>query len=72
MPSIVGNIKVNTVGSAGILNIGDTFYKSPKSTNKAFSGSGSFTTGDFQVLNNLFSSTNTFEPHVLDSNIKST
>lgn len=72
MPSIVGNIKVNAIGSSGILNIGETFYKSPKSTSQSFTGSGSFTTGDFYVTNNLFSSTNTINPHLLDSNVKAT
>lgn len=48
MPSIIGNIKINTVGSAGVANFGDTLYISPKSTTKTFAGSGSFSTGDFQ------------------------
>ena len=49
MPSIIGNIKITTVGSAGVANFGDTLYISPKSTSKTFAGAGSFTTGDFQL-----------------------
>ncbi len=48
MPSIIGNIKINTVGSGGVANFGDTLYVSPKSTTKTFAGAGSFRTGDFQ------------------------
>lgn len=59
MPSIVGNIKINSVGSSGVVNIGDAFYVSPKSASKSFAGSGSFTTGDFQQKNNTLSATNT-------------
>lgn len=72
MPSIVGVIKINSVGSSSVVNIGDSFYISPKSTSKAFAGSGSFTTGDFIKVNNGISSTNTYEPHLLDNNIAGT
>lgn len=72
MPSIVGVIKIISVGSSAVVNIGDSFYISPKSTSKAFAGSGSFSTGDFQKINNGISSTNTFEPHLLDNNITGT
>ena len=66
MPSIVGNIKINSVGSSGIVNIGDAFYISPKSTSKSYAGSGSFTTGDFQQSNNAISATTTSDNDLLD------
>ena len=39
MPSIVGPIKINSV-AGGVVNFGDSFYVSPKSTAKAATGSG--------------------------------
>lgn len=69
MPSIVGVIKINSVGSSAVINIGDSFYIAPKSTSKAFAGAGSFTTGDFLKINNGVSSTNIYEPHLADANI---
>jgi len=72
MPAIVGNIKINTVGNSAIVNIGDTFYISPKSTSQTFAGGGSFITGDFPRINNGVSSTNTYNHHLADSNITGT
>lgn len=72
MPSMVGNIKIDSIGGSGILNFGDILYVSPKSTNRGATGSGSGSTGDFILSNNLISATNTFTPHVSDSNVKST
>jgi spore germination protein PF len=66
MPSIVGPIKINSVD--GVLNTGDAFNISPKTTAKTNSGSGGFNTGDFQVNNNGISITNTVDPDVSDSN----
>lgn len=68
MPSIVGPIKINSVGG-GVVNFGDSFYVSPKSTDKTASGSGSFNTGDFINTNTGFSSTNPVDPDMLDQNI---
>ncbi len=72
MPSIVGNIKINSVGSSGIVNIGDSFYVSPKSTSKTFAGSGSFNTGDFLNTNSAVNNTNTADTSLAESNIAST
>jgi len=72
MPSIVGNIKIDAIGSSGVVNIGDSFYVSPKSTSKSFAGSGSFATGDFHFSNQQFSATNTNDSDLLDSDIAST
>ncbi|GGC74159.1 putative spore germination protein GerPF [Thalassobacillus devorans] len=68
MPSIVGPIKINSVGG-GVINFGDAFYLSPKSTSKTNAGSGSLNTGDFINTNNGFSSTNPFDPDVNDQNV---
>lgn len=57
MPAIVGGVKVLSVGSAGIVNFGDSLYISPKSTSKTYAGSGSFNTGDLPVTNTGLSAT---------------
>lgn len=57
MPAIVGGVKILSVGSAGIVNFGDSLYISPKSTSKTYAGSGSFNTGDFPVTNNAVNAT---------------
>ncbi|WCF11201.1 spore germination protein [Paenibacillus thiaminolyticus] len=71
MPSIVGNIKVVSVTSGGIVHIGDAIQVSPESTAKSYGGSGSFNTGDFMNANSAASATNTIDPDVADSNIQS-
>ncbi|WP_314584124.1 spore germination protein [Paenibacillus terrigena] len=68
MPSIVGNIKISSVGSSGIVHIGDAIQLSPESTNKSYGGSGSFNTGDFMTNNNVVSSTNTLDSDLNDAN----
>jgi spore germination protein PA len=64
MPSIIGNVKIISVGGAAIVNFGD----SVKSTSKTFAGAGSFNTGDFPQTNNGFSATNTYDPDIADAN----
>jgi len=65
MPSIVGPIKINSVGG-GVVNFGDTFYLSPKDTSKTNAGSGGFNTGDFINTNTAFSNTTTNDPDMAD------
>lgn len=67
MPSIVGPIKINSIGG-GVVNFGDSFYLSPKSTAKTVTGSGSLNTGDFINTNNGVNLTNPFDPDVNDQN----
>lgn len=67
MPSIVGAIKINSVGSSGVVNVGDSFYVSPKSTNKTFAGANSFSTGDFQGGNLTISATNTLDNDLIEA-----
>lgn len=69
MPAIVGPIKINTVSTGGVVNFGDTFYISPKTSSKTASGSGAGNVGDFWVLNNGISATNMIDPDVSDQNI---
>ena len=68
MPSIVGPIKIVNVSGSAIVNFGDSFYNSPKSTSKTFAGSGSFNTGDFPRTANGINATNTNDPDVADTN----
>jgi spore germination protein PF len=68
MPSIVGPIKINSVGG-GVVNFGDSFYLSPKSTSKTNAGSGAFNTGDFINTNNGVNATNTFDPDANDQQV---
>ena len=66
MPSIVGNIKINSIVTSGTLNVGDTFYLSPKKSSKTFTGSGSSNTGDFQQFNNGINATTTMDNDLID------
>ncbi|ARI78068.1 spore germination protein [Halobacillus mangrovi] len=68
MPAIVGPISINSVGG-GVVNFGDSFYLSPKSTSKTNSGSGALNTGNWIITNNGLSSTNPFDPDGADQNI---
>ncbi|MGM8214707.1 spore germination protein [Bacillaceae bacterium W0354] len=65
MPSIVGPLKINSVGG-GTVNFGDAFYIAPKSSSKTNAGAGALNTGDFINTNNMLSSTNPFDQDVFD------
>ncbi|WP_256757138.1 spore germination protein [Cohnella sp. WQ 127256] len=67
MPCIVGNVKILSVGSGGIVQFGDSLQISPSSISKTYAGSGSFLTGDLSRSNNAVSATNTNDPDVQDS-----
>lgn len=67
MPSIAGPIKINSIGSSGVFNVGDALNIAPKSTSKTYAGSGSLNTGDWLQTYNAASSTNTNDPDVFDS-----
>jgi hypothetical protein len=70
MPSIVGNIKILSVGTSAVVQFGDAFILAPKSSSKTFAGSGSFNTGDFPVTNNGLSLTNTLDNDVVDDSVR--
>jgi spore germination protein PA len=71
MPAIVGAVKVTSIGSSGVFNIGDVFKISPVSSAKTFSGAGSFNTGDGLRIKNDYSLTNTYDRDTADQNIVS-
>lgn len=68
LPSIVGPIKINSVGG-GVINFGDSFYLSPKSASKQATGAGANNNGDFSITNTGFNITNTVDPDVSDQAI---
>ncbi|MGR9050880.1 spore germination protein [Halobacillus litoralis] len=46
MPAKVGAVKVISLSSSSIFNIGDVYNMAPEATAKTFAGGGSFNTGD--------------------------
>ncbi|RWZ55188.1 spore germination protein [Halobacillus fulvus] len=46
MPAKVGVVKVITLSSSSIFNIGDVYHMAPKAWAKTFAGGGSFNTGN--------------------------
>ena len=66
MPAFVGAVKVNSIGSSSVFNIGDVFTISPISNVKTFAGAGSFNTGDGLYVLNRQSSTNTYDKDLID------
>lgn len=67
MPSIVGAVKVISVGSGAVVQFGDALLISPSSTTKSYAGAGSFVTGDLPNTNNAVSGTLTSDPDVNDA-----
>ena len=68
MPCFIKNLKIDSV-SGGVINFGDSYCISPKSIDKAISGSGGGGVGDFQLVMNGQSITNGVDPEVLDQNL---
>ncbi len=69
MPAIVGAVKVISIGSSSVFNIGDVFMITPNSSAKTFSGAGSFNSGDgLRIVNNR-SATNTLDNDLTDQPI---
>lgn len=69
MPSVVGFVKIISVGSSAIVHFGDAVQLSPSSTSKTFAGSGSFLTGSLTNSNNAVNATNTLDPDLQDSSV---
>ncbi|WP_226576849.1 spore germination protein [Halobacillus litoralis] len=46
MPAKVGAVKVISLSSSSIFNIGDVYNMAPQAQAKTFAGGGSFNTGD--------------------------
>ncbi|NOV02907.1 spore germination protein [Paenibacillus planticolens] len=71
MPSIVGNVKILSVGSSSVVQFGDTFIIAPNSSAKTFAGAGSFNTGDFPRVYNVYSATITNDSDLIETNATS-
>ncbi|BCJ86666.1 spore germination protein [Effusibacillus dendaii] len=69
MPAILGALKVISVGSSGVVHVGDVLIIAPKAASKTYAGSGSFNTGDFPSTYNVVSSTNTNDQDLVDANV---
>lgn len=69
MPAIVGAVKVITLSSSSIFNIGDVYAMSPYSSSKSFAGGGSFNTGDGIQLQLNQSSTKVYDKDFVDQAI---
>ena len=67
MPSIVGAVKILSVGSGAVVQFGDSLQIRPASTSKTYAGAGSFLTGDLSRSANAVSATVTNDPDVQDS-----
>jgi spore germination protein PA len=68
MPAYVGAVNVNSIGTSGVFNIGDTQNISPYSTARTFSGAGSFNTGESLRIKSNFSNTNVYDKDFFDQN----
>ncbi|MBS4212190.1 MULTISPECIES: spore germination protein [Neobacillus] len=66
MPAIVGVAQVITLGNSSVFHIGDVYKIMPFAAAKTFSGAGSFNTGERLDVNNRMSSTNTYDPELID------
>ncbi|MYL56540.1 spore germination protein [Virgibacillus halodenitrificans] len=70
MPAKVGAVKVITVGSSSIFNIGDVYNMSPESSAKTFAGGGSFNTGPGIRINLGNSTTYVNDPDKIDQPVR--
>ena len=68
MPCFIAG-PINITSNEGMIITGNTLNASPTSTSKTASGSGGYITGNFIAVNNVFSSTKTLDPDVIDSNV---
>ncbi|MCR8634669.1 spore germination protein [Paenibacillus radicis (ex Xue et al. 2023)] len=68
MPSIVGNIKINSVSQSSNVQIGDTACIVLSSSSRNYGGAAAFSPGDSigSVANNENSSTNTIDPNLIE------
>ena len=70
MPAMVGAVKVITVSSSSVFNIGDVYTIMPRSTSKTYAGGGSFNTGN--GITNHLKNSNTIvkDPDVVDQPVR--
>ncbi|MFD1850039.1 spore germination protein [Oceanobacillus bengalensis] len=69
MPAKVGAVKVISIGSSSIFNIGDVYSMNPVSTAKTYAGGGSFNTGDGIRINLTNSNLYVNDKDINDQNI---
>lgn len=69
---MVGAVKVITVSSSSIFNIGDVYSMSPDSSAKTYAGGGSFNTGDGIRVHLANSHTRVFDADAIDQPITGT
>ena len=70
MVSIIGNMKIVSVGPSSTVLVGNTAAVYLKSTTKTYAGANSFITGDrfgTNIANNQASSVNTTDPDNIDN-----
>jgi spore germination protein PF len=65
MPSFVGAVNINSVGN-GAFTVGDALRISPSGSSHDKGGAGGFNTGDFQIITNRKSATNSNEADISD------
>ncbi|UFU00528.1 spore germination protein [Radiobacillus kanasensis] len=69
MPAVVGAIKVISVSSSSIFNVGDVHTMRPESFAKTFAGGGSFNTGNGIHIDLNRSTTYVNDSDVVDQSI---
>ncbi|MRH44187.1 spore germination protein [Aquibacillus halophilus] len=69
MPAVVGAVKVLSIATSSIFNIGDVYAMSPFSEAKTFAGGGSFNTGDGLRISLGHSATNVYDKDHFDQSI---
>lgn len=72
MPAVVGAVKVISIGSSSIFNIGDVYSMSPYTEAKTFAGGGSFNTGDGIKIQVNKAETNVYDKDNFDQIINAT
>jgi spore germination protein PF len=70
MPAMVGAFKAISIGSGGVIEVGDAAAIVPKHATKTCAGSGAFNTGDFILTQNILSTTNTIDADASDQNVQ--
>jgi spore germination protein PA len=70
MPAKVGAVKINTVSSSSIFNIGDVYSMNPQSHAKTYAGGGSFNTGDGNRIHLSQSHTYVYDKDFIDQPTK--
>ncbi|PEJ60766.1 MULTISPECIES: spore germination protein [unclassified Bacillus (in: firmicutes)] len=66
MPAYVGVINIVSIGSSGVVNIGDAYNITPKSNAQTYAGAGSFNTGDNVTVYNNRSISNVYDQDQVD------